>query len=468
MKQTTVFLAAILVHTVTCYAQPTNPVKPTATQLTYSEAELGVIFHLDLEIYKPEVFWKQHMGREAITKALPLDLFNPSKLDTDEWIRAARAMGARYAILVAKHTSGFSLWPTKAHPYNISGTPWKNGNGDIVKDFIASCNKYGILPGIYCSYAGNAYFNVDGGRVLHGTEQDRLQYNEMYTTMVTELWGGKEYGNGKLFEIWFDGGIPEVASGGPDLKPIVDKYINKSTNVFNGPVYAKNIVRWVGNETGDAPYPFFIPTRLKVNDQGFYLPENYHGDPLGTNWVPGESDFPLREDNTWVQAGWFWNAKNQRVLSATALLEKYYTSVGSNTNMLVGIVIDTAGVIPVEDQAVMQEFGDRIKKFDTPLARASGKGPLLVIKLPVPQKINTVLIQEDIRAGQLVQSYKVEGLVSGNWQLLCKGITIGHKRIQRFEPATVSAVRLTITDQTGSTTIRNFSVYHMEETLPAN
>jgi alpha-L-fucosidase len=146
--------------------------KPSIAQLKYSEAELGVIIHLDLEIYKPEIFWKDYMGKEKITKALPLSLFNPKKLNTDDWIRAVKEMGGKYAILVAKHTSGFSLWPTTAHSYNVANTPWKGGKGDIVAEFIASCNKYGILPGIYCSYAGNAYFNVDGGRVQHGSEAE--------------------------------------------------------------------------------------------------------------------------------------------------------------------------------------------------------------------------------------------------------------------------------------------------------
>lgn len=436
---------------------------PNATQLKYSEAEVGVIFHLDLEIYKPGIFWKEHMGRDAITKALPLSLFNPTKLNTDDWIKAAKNMGARYAILVAKHTSGFALWPTKAYPYNVSNTPWKGGKGDIVKDFIASCKKYDILPGIYCSYAANAYFNVDGGKVLNGTKADTRKYNKAYKTMVSELWGGKEYGKGKLFEIWFDGGIPEVSAGGPNLKPLVDKYINPETSVFNGPVYAKNIVRWVGNEQGDAPYPFYIPTNLKVNKQGFYLPENYHGDPLGASWVPGEADFPLRKDPKWVQGGWFWNAKNQRVLSVKELLQKYYNTVGSNTNMLVGIVIDTAGEIPEQDRTVMKEFGQAIQRFRHPIVKASGEGPVIEITLPTPRIINTVMIQEDIHLGQRVQSYEVEGLISGVWKRLCSGKTIGHKRIQEFDPVLVSKVRLKITETIAPVVIRNFSIYNMEE-----
>lgn len=301
-------------------------------------------------------------------------------------------MGGKYAILVAKHTSGFSLWPTAAHDYSVKNTPWKNGKGDIVAEFIASCNKYGVLPGIYCSYAGNAYFNVDGGRVLNGKEEDRIAYNKMYTTMVTELWGDKKYGNGKLLTIWFDGGIPEPDKGGPDLRPLFKKFINPVTNVFNGPDYSNSLVRWVGNEEGTAPYPFWM---------------------------------------------------------------------GSNTNMLMGIVVDTLGVIPAEDVSRMKAFGEEINKFNSPLGKGSGSEQV-VIDVKKPVTINSILIQEDIKQGQRVKAYVVEGLVDGKWLKLCDGVTIVHKRIQKFSPVETTKVRLRITDQVAKPVIKKFAVYHLD------
>ena len=68
-------------------------------------------------------------------------LFNPTQLDTDQWIETAKAAGAEYVVLVAKHGSGFSLWPSKAHDYSILNSPYLNGQGDIVSDFIGSCEK---------------------------------------------------------------------------------------------------------------------------------------------------------------------------------------------------------------------------------------------------------------------------------------------------------------------------------------
>ena len=112
----------------------------------------------------------------------------PLLFEADQWVRAAKAAGATYAVLVAKHCSGFSLWPTEAHPYSVKNAPWKNGKGDIVKDFIASCKKYNIKPGIYASAAANGYCYVDNpGVVQPGSPYTQQQYNAIVTRQLTEL-----------------------------------------------------------------------------------------------------------------------------------------------------------------------------------------------------------------------------------------------------------------------------------------
>ena len=142
--------------------------KPTARQKEWMDAELGVIIHLDVQVFENTYNWRDKWGYTPDP-----GVFNPSALDTDQWIKAASDFGAKYAILVAKHCSGFSLWPTKAHSYSVASSPWKNGKGDIVADFIASCRKYGVKPGIYCSASANAYMRVDlPGRVVGGTPED--------------------------------------------------------------------------------------------------------------------------------------------------------------------------------------------------------------------------------------------------------------------------------------------------------
>lgn len=132
-----------------------RPVLPTPEQVAWSDAEIGVIIHLDINIFVPETFHYDD------PKTLPpASIFCPSRLNTDQWIKAAHDAGAKYAVLVAKHGTGFALWPTAVNDYNVRSSPWKEGKGDIVASFIASCRKYGVKPGIYYNTNINSYYGA--------------------------------------------------------------------------------------------------------------------------------------------------------------------------------------------------------------------------------------------------------------------------------------------------------------------
>lgn len=119
-------------------------------------------------------------------------------------------MGAKYAVLVANHCTGFSLWPTAENDYCTRSLAWKDGKGDICRDFIAACQKYDIKPGFYYSTGCNGYYDINDGTIRgeYRTEKYR-EYVRHVEAQVTELW--TEYG--KLFEIWFDGGVVDPKQG---------------------------------------------------------------------------------------------------------------------------------------------------------------------------------------------------------------------------------------------------------------
>lgn len=215
MKKTFVGLLAALSVLVSCSSnEPTNVVTPNARQLAWADAEVGVLIHFDMPVYQPDYnFRKWGTHPDA-------SIFNPTELNTDQWLETAHKLGAQYAVLVAKHCSGFSLWPTEAHDYSIKQSPWKNGEGDIVADFIASCKKYNIKPGIYASTTANGYLYVDNpGVVQEGGPVTQEEYNKIVTQQLTELWSNY----GELFEIWFDGGVLSKDQGGADVLSLVQK-----------------------------------------------------------------------------------------------------------------------------------------------------------------------------------------------------------------------------------------------------
>lgn len=430
--------------------QTESIVVPNEIQQNWAEAEIGVLLHFDMPVFVPDYEWRT-WGSHPDPSA-----FNPTELNTDQWLETASKLGAKYAILVAKHGSGFSLWPTEAHEYSVKNSPWKDGKGDIVKDFIASCEKYGIRPGIYASTTANGYLHVDNpGLVQEGSPVTQEEYNSIVIKQLTELWSNY----GKLFEIWFDGGVLAIDKGGADVLPLVEK-LQPEAIAFQGPYGHPNLIRWVGNEEGVAPYPCWATADSTTNSDGTVVVNGLNGRAEAPFWCPGESDFTLRWNRSF-QGGWFWTAgQDSMMFTLDELMKKYETSVGRNTNMLLGIVIDNRGLVPDADVKRIEELGQAIKeKYAEPLADMGGTGDNQTIVLEAPTQIDRLVIQEDIAKGERVLKYKVLGSNGGDWFDICSGSSIGHKRIETFAPVEVTKVQLKIEESKADPQIRSFRIY---------
>lgn len=440
-----------LVETSWSVEEKTVPlVRPTERQIEWAEQELGVLIHFDMPTYVPNYNWRKFGSHPDPS------VFNPTQLDTDQWIKAAKDMGARYAILVAKHCSGFSLWPTKAHEYSIKNSPWKNGKGDIVADFVASCNKMGIKPGLYASTAANGYCWVSNpGKVQPGAKITQQEYNKIVETQLTELWS--QYGD--LFEVWFDGGVLPVSEGGADVGKLLKKY-QPDAIAFQGPETHPNLIRWVGNEKGFAPDPCWSTAAATTRADGTIQIAGMGGSPDGKIWCPGEADLPLRHNSSF-QGGWFWHAgQDHRLFTVDDMMNKYLCSVGRNTNMLVGIVIDNRGLVPDADVKRLREFGDRIRRdFQTPLAVTHGKGNEIALSLPHEKAVHYIVIQEDIAQGERVRAFRVEWDLGQGWQTIFRGQSIGHKRIIPVNGQHPNKIRIIVEQSHNQAIIKKFAAY---------
>ena len=431
-------------------AQQTNAALPSKAQLQWADAEIGVLIDFDMPVFEPDYDFRKNWNYHP-----DLSIFNPRELDTDQWIKASKAAGATYAVLVAKHCSGFSLWPTKAHPYSVKNTPWRNGEGDIVKDFIASCKKYGLKPGIYASTTANGYLQVDNpGKVVSGNDAEQKKYNEIVKMQLNELWS--QYGD--LFEVWFDGGVLPPEKGGFDVLSML-KMQQPNAIAFQGPYGHENNIRWVGNEEGVAPYPCWSSADSTTSASGLIEIKGLNGNPNGLFWCPGESDFPLRL-NASFQGGWFWHkGEDDQLRSVDELMDRYSKSVGRNTNMLLGVVVDDRGLVPDVDVKRMGEFGDQLKNsFSKPLGKIAGKGKNFEVKFTSTQSLSSVVIMEDIPQGERIRKYQLYGKQQGAWSLISKGTSIGHKRIELVN-GKYDAVKLSVLESSGTPQIREMTCY---------
>ncbi|MCK0190916.1 alpha-L-fucosidase [Arenibacter sp. F20364] len=438
---------------------------PNKRQLVWQEAELGVVFHYDLHVFDGI---KYGQGNNRIDPVEDYQIFNPEKLDTDQWVKAAKDAGATFAILTATHETGFALYQSNVNPYSVKALKWKDGKGDVVADFVASCRKYGIKPGIYLGIRWNSFLGVHDFKVNGEGDfkKNRQQwYNRMVEGMVKEICTNY----GELFEIWFDGGADHPKNGAPDVLPIVRQYQPNCLFYHNGQLAE---ARWGGSESGTVAYPNWstFPYRAtgagetakkNIADNNFQLLKE--GDAKGKFWVPAMADAPLRGYNG--RHEWFWEPGDEaHIFPLENLMDMYYKSVGRNATLIMGLTPDPDGLLPEPDVQRLKEWGEEInRRFSNPLASTKGMGKVLELKLKESLPVNHVIIQEDIAMGERIRKYQIEGYSGGRWITLANGESIGNKRIEKFDTIKLSRLRIKIIDSDGLAQIKNMSAYFVAE-----
>ena len=419
---------------------------PNKRQLAWQQAEMGAVFHYDLHVFD-KVKYRQNNNR--ISPVTDYQIFHPDNLDTDQWVKAAKDAGFTFAILTATHETGFALYQSEVNPYSMKALRFQDGKGDVVRDFVESCRKYGVKPGIYLGIRWNSFFGVHDFKVNgEGAFREERQkyYNRMVEGMVKEICTNY----GELFEIWFDGGADSPHRGAPDVLPIVQQY-QPNCLFYHNKQLAE--ARWGGSESGTITYPSWATFPYHSTGAGESASEaisknNFEllktGDPEGEYWMPAMSDAPLRGYNG--RHEWFWEpGDEEHIFPLEDLMDMYYKSVGRNSTLIMGLTPNTDGLLPEPDVKRLKEWGDEIKRrFGTPIAETSGKGKRIMLPLNKEQEINHILLKEDIVHGERVREFVLEGKVNGIWQELYKGANIGQKHIVQFEPRRVSEVRLKV------------------------
>lgn len=428
---------------------------PSPQQLEWQQMELTAFLHFGINTFTDRE-WGD--GKEDPA------LFNPTDLDAEQWVRTLKEAGFKMVLLTAKHHDGFCLWPTKTTKHSVASSPWKDGKGDVVKELRDACTKYDMKFGVYLS-------PWDRNAECYG---DSPRYNEFFIEQLTELLTNY----GEVHEVWFDGANGE----GPNGKKQVydwDAFYKTIQRLQPKAVMAimGDDVRWVGNERGLGRETEWSATVLAP---GIYARSEASNQRLGVYsqakdlgsremlknatelfWYPSEVDVSIRP-------GWFWHeSENGKVKSLKHLADIYFQSVGYNSVLLLNIPPDRRGHIHEADVARLKEFAayrqqafadNRVKKGQKMWDAASGDQR--VYKLKPSSKINVVLLQEDIARGQRVESFRVEGRVDGQWQLLGEGTTVGYKRMLRFPEVEAEALRITIGSSRLEAHISNVAAYY--------
>src|ERR1700738_5321777 len=115
---------------------------PAPYQNAWQDLEFGVILHFSTNTF---------LDREWGDGTASPKVFNPAQFDPDQWMKAIKASGATYVVMVAKHHDGFCLWPTNLTDYSMKQSPWKDGKGDMVAEVAKAARANGLKFGVYLS-----------------------------------------------------------------------------------------------------------------------------------------------------------------------------------------------------------------------------------------------------------------------------------------------------------------------------
>ena len=415
-------------------------------------------------------------------------MFNPKRLDCEQWVKTLMAAGMKGVILTAKHHDGFCLWPFEGNDYNVSKSPWRNGKGNVVKELSEACKKHGLKFAVYLS-------PWDRSRADYGSPSYVDYFHSQLRDLLTNY--------GPVFEVWFDGanGGDGYYGGARDKRTIDRKNYYNYPRIYQilDSLQPQAVVfsdggpgcRWVGNEKGFAGETnwAFIPKNTIYPGYPNY-PELQFGYPDGDQWTAAECDVSIRP-------GWFYHPEeDDKVKSPEQLADLYYRSVGHNATLLLNFPVDRNGLINPIDSAnavnfhklIQRELGNNLVagmkpkvsnerggqfaaqaltdgSWDTYWATGDGVTSAdITFTFKKARKMNRIMLQEYIPLGQRVKKFAVEWLdKNGTWKAVEQGeetTTIGYKRLLRFLTVETKGLRVRILDSRGPICMNNIGVYY--------
>ncbi|HZI33313.1 MAG TPA: alpha-L-fucosidase [Candidatus Binatia bacterium] len=466
--------AAALLAIVGCAALAVDPPKPSgptpnARQIEWYHREIIAFFHFGINTFGDDV-------NEGDGKASP-SIFNPKALDCNQWMRVLKDAGIPCGILVAKHADGFCNWPSAYTDYSVKNSPWKNGRGDVVREFTDAAKAAGIKAGIYL-----------GPHDRHEATYGTPAYADYYANQLTELM--QNYG--PIWEVWWDGAGADFLS--TDFYARWAKIVrtNQPQCVIFGTKnsYLFADCRWVGNESGFAGDPCWSTINLSsIKNESAHINELNHGELNGTAYVPAEVDVSIRPS-------WFYHAEeDNRVKSVAEMVKIYCDTVGHNSVLLLNFPPDRRGLIPATDAANAAGLRRWIENtFKTNLAsnatittlhpRGLGFSPsnlvdgrentyyatadgfntdTITFNLGAKKTFDCLMLQEVIQLGHRTTGWSVDYSTDGkDWTPIPEATgkqCIGYKWIERFKPVTASYIRLRITAGKATVAIHTFGIY---------
>lgn len=308
-------------------SQPSPDAAPKSLlelQQAFLDLRFGMFLHFNMATFQ-DLEWGDPTG--------PIEAFNPTALDTDQWAKAAVSAGMGYGCLTTKHHDGFCIWPTKTGSDHTKGQ-------DIVRAYVDSFRKHGLRVGLYFSIldlrGDIRHFNVTPEKIARIKGQ------------LTELLSNYGEIDMLIFDGW-DAPWSRIPYDEVPFREIYDLVKKLQPNCLI-------------SELNASQYP---PTARYYSDiKAFEQNAGQH--------IPGESQIPAQSCVT-LTDGWFWKQSdvNAELKSAKQVVEEWLVPQNKiHCNLILNAAPNREGKLSPNVVARLEEIGKLWK--DRPAAPKVG------------------------------------------------------------------------------------------------
>jgi len=429
-------------------------------QQDFVDLRFGMFIHYNIPTYMDQDW--------ADPEASP-NLFNPKKLNTDQWAKAAKSANMSYGCLTTKHHSGFSIWDTKTTDYSVMHSPYKK---DVVKAYTESFRKAGLKVMLYYSILDTHHKIRPNAITPEKIDFIKAQITELLTNY------------GKIDALIIDGWDAPWSRISYDDVPFEEIYSLIKSIQPECLVMDLNAAKY--------PAEALYYTDIKSYEQG----AGQHIQKE-SNKLPALSCLP-------INTAWFWKSDFPKVATKTSddLVNKILKPLNSAyCNFILNVAPNRDGLIDDNALATLKEIGDKWKN-EGPLpalpvsampiissnmakktfANSSWSDDMFIMDFANDDSYNTAWISnptvkepwyeitfDKVKPVNMIvvaekkaniKAYRLEYNENGTWKPIVSGTDPSRIKIHRFNRVWAKKVRILIDKFDSQVQLAEFQVYN--------
>ena len=306
----------------------------------FQDRKFGIFLHWGIYSMLGDGEWvmhNRHIDRDEYAKLA--GGFYPARFDAREWAKLFKEAGAKYVTFTSRHHDGFSMWGSKASPYNIvEATPYGK---DVVGMLAEACREQDLKLHFYYSHMDWQRTDYPTGSCKNCPHDPATTNWDSYYAFMNRQLTELLTNYGPIGAIWFDG-----------MWDHKEKEFDWRLEEQYALIKRLQPTCLIGNNHHGSP--------IGLEDFQLFEQDLPGQNTAGFNGEEVISQLPLETCMT-MNNTWGYSITDNNYKSGDELIRKLVTAAGLNANFLLNIGPRPDGKLP--DQAVerLKHIGEFMK-----------------------------------------------------------------------------------------------------------